>query len=34
MYSNHGSGGEDDICQDAEDLDVEELMRNVAPCHW
>jgi hypothetical protein len=31
LYSHCDDGGEDDVGQDGEDLDVEELMRNVVP---
>jgi hypothetical protein len=31
MYSHHDSGGEDDVGQDDKGLDLEEVMRNVAP---
>jgi hypothetical protein len=31
MYSHHDDGGEDDVGQDDECLDVEELMHNAAP---
>jgi hypothetical protein len=31
VYSHHDNGGEDDVGDDDEGLDVEELMRNVAP---
>jgi hypothetical protein len=31
VYSHHDDGGEDDVGENDESLDVEELMWNVAP---